>query len=79
MHRGLLEKNTAENDRWEPRPAPRLSRTPGERLHARRSPLPGQHTRVVLQEYGFDTAAIGRLIESGIVGELSPERYNSAL
>jgi len=66
--RTLLEENQ-ESGRWEARPAPRLSRTPGHSLKFRASPTPGQHTKEVLREYGFQTGAISGMLESGAVGE----------
>jgi alpha-methylacyl-CoA racemase len=52
-------------DKREPAPAPRLSRTPGDGTR----PLPGvgDHTRDVLGEFGFDRDEIDRLVASGAV------------
>ncbi len=49
----------------QPAPAPRLSRTPGV-LH-RPPPLPGQHTREVLREQGYDAAKIEAWLGRGVV------------
>jgi len=50
----------------EPAPAPRLSRTPGS--GHRPFPLPGAHTREVLQEYGFSVDQIQSLTDAGAIG-----------
>jgi alpha-methylacyl-CoA racemase len=50
----------------EPAPAPRLSRTPGD--GSRPLPQVGADTRTVLSEYGFDSAEISRLSDSGAIG-----------
>jgi crotonobetainyl-CoA:carnitine CoA-transferase CaiB-like acyl-CoA transferase len=47
-----------------------LHRTPAK--VAAPSPLPGQHTREVLEEAGYDAAAIERLLADEIVAELRP-------
>ncbi len=62
--RGLLIPD-AQGKR-EPAPAPRLSRTPGDGSR----PLPGvgEHTRAVLQEFGFPAGEIDRLFGAGVVG-----------
>ena len=54
------------DDKLEPAPAPRLSRTPG----SVRRPIPkvGQHTDEVLSEYGFASADIAALRQAGAVG-----------
>jgi alpha-methylacyl-CoA racemase len=61
--RGLLIAD--HQDKREPAPAPRLSRTPGDGTR----PLPGvgDHTRDVLGEFGFDRDEIDRLVASGAV------------
>ena len=51
-----------------PKPAPKLSRTPGV-SSVTRGPLPehGEHTIEILSEYGFNSSEINDLISSGIV------------
>ena len=50
---------------WQPAPAPRFSRTPGE---IQREPATvGQHSREILQEFGFDDTEISVVIEAGAV------------
>jgi alpha-methylacyl-CoA racemase len=44
----------------QPSPAPRFSRTPGG--IALPPPLPGEHTRQVLRDCGYDEDEIGRLL-----------------
>ena len=50
----------------EPAPAPRLSRTPGD--GSRPLPQVAAHTREVLDEYGFSSAEIDRLVATGAIG-----------
>lgn len=49
-----------------PRPAPVLSRTPAEPCLTS-DPVVGEHTIEVLQEYGFTSADIDKMISSGVV------------
>lgn len=50
---------------WQPAPAPRFSRTPGEIV---RPPAEiGAHSRDILSEFGFDQAQVDALLESGAV------------
>jgi alpha-methylacyl-CoA racemase len=50
---------------WQPAPAPRFSRTPGE---IQRPPAAiGQHSEEVLREFGFDDNEIASALESGAV------------
>ena len=49
----------------QPAPAPRFSRTPGK-VH-RPVPEPGQHSREVLTDWGFEPSAVDRLVEAGTV------------
>lgn len=49
-----------------PRPAPILSRTPAQPCLSR-DPVVGEHTRLVLKEYGFDPAHIKQLLLAGVV------------
>ena len=52
---------------WEPQPAPRLSRTPGEANMSRPDPSIGEHTVKLLHELGFDGETISKLLDQGIV------------
>jgi len=68
VERGTFIKS-ADNDEWyEPRPAPILSRTPGH--ESRPSPEPGQSTEEVLKEYGFDGKKIAELLQKFVVAKL---------
>lgn len=49
----------------QPAPAPRFSRTPGK-VH-RPVPGPGEHSREVLADWGWDAADIDRLVDSGAI------------
>ncbi len=50
---------------WQPAPAPRFSRTPGE---VSRPPAPiGAHSREILEEFGFAAAQVESLLASGAV------------
>lgn len=49
----------------QPAPAPRFSRTSAE--VSRRPPLPGEHSREVLGEWGFDDAEIDKLMAAGAI------------
>ena len=51
----------------QPAPAPRFSRTPGK-VH-RPVPGPGEHSREVLAEWGWDEADIARLVDSGAISQ----------
>jgi alpha-methylacyl-CoA racemase len=59
-HRGVVQ----------PAPAPRFSRTPG--AIAGPPPLPGQHTREALADWGIDAGRVDSLIDAGAVATLSP-------
>lgn len=54
----------------QPAPAPRFSRTPG-RIHGP-IPEPGQHSREVLTDWGFDRARIDGLVDGGTVVVAEP-------
>ena len=54
---------TRFDDVRRPSPAPRFGRTPG-RLQ-RPAPVPGQHSREVLADWGLATAAIEALLDAG--------------
>ncbi|XP_076014585.1 alpha-methylacyl-CoA racemase [Genypterus blacodes] len=49
-----------------PRPAPVLSRTPADPCLAR-DPDIGEHTRVVLEEYGFTPADLDQMVAAGVI------------
>lgn len=53
------------DDVVQPAPAPRFSRTP-PRLPSR-PPAPGEHTREVLSQWGFDDDELSRLLSTGAV------------
>jgi alpha-methylacyl-CoA racemase len=55
----------------QPAPAPRFSRTPGQ-VH-RPVPAPGQHSREVLLDWGWDDAEIARLMDTGITTQATAE------
>ncbi len=60
----------------QPAPAPRFSRTPGE-VHGP-VPEPGQHTREVLLDWGFEAPAVDELIGSGVLHQApAPEASDS--
>ena len=54
-HEGILQ----------PAPAPRFKRTPGQ-IQAP-PPKPGQHTREVLEDWGFSPDAIAKLVSDGVI------------
>ncbi len=55
----------------QPAPVPRFSRTPTELSHP--PPLPGEHTREALADWGFDDARIDVLLSGGVVGRATME------
>lgn len=63
--------------KFEPAPAPKLSRTPG---HAPRpGPIAGGDTRTVMAEFGFSATEVHDLIKIGAAGEAKPGRGSAAL
>ncbi|MEA3179157.1 MAG: alpha-methylacyl-CoA racemase [Gammaproteobacteria bacterium] len=66
-HPHLRERGTymLDDGILQPAPAPRFSRTPGQ---AGTPPSPGQHTRAILREHGYDNEAVDALISQGVVG-----------
>lgn len=50
-----------------PRPAPSLSRTPGQSQVHLPPPQPGQHTRELLREAGYSPGAVEQLVREGDV------------
>lgn len=66
--RSSFVKSNTDNRTIVPRPAPRLSRTPGyTRDLNKHFPGPGEHSVDILLECGFESDEIHRLIKSGIV------------
>jgi alpha-methylacyl-CoA racemase len=61
VSRGVYTKDPV----LQPAPAPRFSRTPGE--IGGPPPMPGQHTRAALQDWGIDAAEIDRLHSVGAI------------
>ena len=49
-----------------PRPAPVLSRTPAQPCQGR-DPYIGEHTRAVLEEYGYQPQDIDRMLSAGVL------------
>ncbi|CAL8405677.1 unnamed protein product [Arctogadus glacialis] len=69
------ERGSFVGDRGEeesPRPAPVLSRTPADPC-LDRDPRIGQHTREVLEEYGFKSHDVERLLAAGAIEHNVPE------
>ncbi|XP_076835758.1 alpha-methylacyl-CoA racemase isoform X1 [Brachyhypopomus gauderio] len=64
QERGSFLRNT--QGEVSPRPAPVLSRSPAQPSLSR-DPFIGEHTRPVLEEYGFQPAEIERLVSAGVV------------
>ncbi|XP_029921989.1 alpha-methylacyl-CoA racemase [Myripristis murdjan] len=64
QERGSFIKDSTGDE--SPRPAPVLSRTPAEPCLAR-DPIIGEHTRLVLEEYGFRSADIDQMQAAGVV------------
>ncbi|XP_061732571.1 alpha-methylacyl-CoA racemase isoform X1 [Nerophis ophidion] len=62
--RGSFMKDSSGEE--SPRPAPLLSRTPAEPCVAS-GLLTGEHTAEVLQEYGFKTSEIDKMLAAGVV------------
>ncbi|XP_072920287.1 alpha-methylacyl-CoA racemase [Hemitrygon akajei] len=57
---------TDENGQVSPRPAPILSRTPAT-VSLGRNPEVGEHTQLILTEYGFTKEQINMLLSAGII------------
>ncbi|KAG7255075.1 hypothetical protein CRUP_000443 [Coryphaenoides rupestris] len=68
--RGSFVRDAAEEE--SPRPAPVLSRTPADPCLAE-DPRIGQHTCEVLEEYGFQSEAIERLLATGVIESDAPK------
>lgn len=64
----LSSRSSSSSGAWEPAPAPRLSRTPAERVEWREQPREaGQHSAQVLGEFGLSDEEVSRLVAAGIV------------
>ncbi|HEY3772197.1 MAG TPA: CaiB/BaiF CoA-transferase family protein [Solirubrobacteraceae bacterium] len=57
--------------RLQPAPAPRFSRTPTALSYP--PPLPGEHTREALADWGFDAERIDALLAAGVAGTPTPD------
>ena len=68
--RGSFVRDPGEEE--SPRPAPVLSRTPADPC-LDRDPRIGQHTREVLEEYGFKSRDVERLLAAGAIEHNVPE------
>ena len=55
------------NDHWEPSPAPKLSRTPGQRPDGPTQIVPGTHTKQILSELGYQTDEINQMLKKEVV------------
>ncbi|XP_023120447.1 alpha-methylacyl-CoA racemase [Amphiprion ocellaris] len=64
QERGSFVKDSSGQE--SPRPAPVLSRTPAE-PGLGSSPDPGEHTVEVLEEYGFASSEIDKMVAAGVV------------
>merc|ERR1719214_431893 len=58
--------------KFEPNPAPKLSRTPGH--NPRPMPKPAGNTKEVLKELGLDDSKIAALFQAGAVGDTDTPR-----
>lgn len=70
--RGSFAPSPGTDGKFEPAPAPKLSRTPGH--DPRPNPVPGAHTGAVLAEFGFADADISALLKSGTVASAPAEK-----
>jgi len=68
--RNSFVKSSEGKGNYTPRPAPLLSRTPGQVLDTSTSLRFGQHTQVILEEIGFSKVEIEKLITSKIVAQV---------
>ena len=57
-----------EDGSWEPKPAPKLSRTPGN-VTASPRPLVGQHTVDIMTSLGYSSHDIHRLLKQNVIGQ----------
>ncbi|XP_077268512.1 alpha-methylacyl-CoA racemase [Temnothorax americanus] len=67
IHNKQRQAFTTVGDDVIPNPAPRLSRTPGISVGARRNPQPGDDTVQILTELKFQSSEIDDLLSNGIV------------
>ena len=70
--RGTFAPSASHPGKFEPAPAPHLSRTPG--LAPRPDPTPGADTREVLKSIGLGEAKIAELFQAGQAADQSAER-----
>lgn len=62
-----------DGETWQPAPAPRFSRTPGE---VTRAPAEiGAHSNEILTEFGFEQGEINALLQSGAVKQADPGEH----
>ncbi|QFU77424.1 CoA transferase [Halioglobus maricola] len=64
-HHKARETFADDGETWQPNPAPRFSRTPGE--IARPPASNGQHSREILEQFGFDASEQEAVIAGGAV------------
>lgn len=67
-----MESDCGSGTRYEPIPAPTLSRTPGQIQSCEVSPRRGQHSGEVLTELGYNDSQVQQLVSEGAV-ELASE------
>lgn len=70
--RGTFAPSASHPGKFEPAPAPKLSRTPG--FDPRPDPIPGADTRAVLGELGLGQAKIEELFKAGATADETAER-----
>lgn len=67
MGRGTFAPSASHPGKFEPAPAPHLSRTPGH--NPRADPIPGADTRAVLKQIGVGDSKIEELFKTGAIGD----------
>ena len=67
----FMRGNIDGNELSEPKPAPKLVRTPG-REDMREQPKLGEHTVNVLREEGFQTSEIDDFLKDGVIKQYVP-------
>lgn len=70
--RGTFAPSASHPGKFEPAPAPHLSRTPG--YNPRPDPTPGADTRTVLKEVGLSGAKIEELFKAGVTADETAQR-----
>ena len=66
--RGLLYAPKDSEEKFcDPKPAPRLSRTPGKPINLTSDVMPGEHSVEILKEFEFSTEDIRNLLAGGVV------------